>query len=45
MKKKLEGSMKRKMEQFSAKNPNPVLIVAKDGTSIYSNETGDLNEQ
>ena len=29
------------MEQFPAKNPNPVLSVEKDGTVIYSNEAGE----
>jgi PAS domain S-box-containing protein len=40
------GKMKAKMEQFPAKNPNPVLSVEKDGTVLYSNEAGEplLNE-
>ena len=29
------------MEQFPAKNPNPVLRVSKDGTTLYSNEAGE----
>ncbi len=33
--------MKTKIEQSSAKNPNPVLSVAKDGTVLYSNEAGE----
>ena len=33
--------MKTKMEQFPAKNPNPVLSVAKDGIVLYSNEAGE----
>jgi PAS domain S-box-containing protein len=33
--------MTKKLEQFSAKNPNPVLSVANDGTVIYSNEAGE----
>ena len=33
--------MKTKMEQFPAKNPNPVLSVEKDGTVLYSNEAGE----
>ncbi len=33
--------MKEKMEQLSAKNPNPVLSVEKDGTILYSNEAGE----
>lgn len=32
--------MKTKMEQFPAKNPNPVLRVGKKGTVLYSNEAG-----
>ena len=38
--------MKTKMEQFPAKNPNPVLSVGKNGTILYSNEAGEplLNE-
>ena len=32
--------MKTKTEQFPAKNPNPVLSVAKDDTVLYSNEAG-----
>ena len=30
--------MTKKMEQFPAMNPNPVLSVEKDGAVIYSNE-------
>jgi PAS domain S-box-containing protein len=30
-----------KMEQFPAKNPNPVLRVGKDGTVLYSNVAGE----
>ena len=37
----LKGIMETKMEQSSAKNPNPVLSVAKDGTVLYSNEAGE----
>jgi len=33
--------MKTKMEQFPAKNPNPVLRVEKDGIVLYSNEAGE----
>ena len=33
--------MNTKMKQFPAKNPNPVLSVAKDGTVLYSNEAGE----
>ena len=33
--------MKAKMEQFPAKNPNPVLSVGKDGTVLYSNDAGE----
>ncbi|RPJ77424.1 MAG: PAS domain S-box protein, partial [Alphaproteobacteria bacterium] len=33
--------MKAKIEQFPAKNPNPVLSVAKDSTVLYSNEAGE----
>jgi PAS domain S-box-containing protein len=33
--------MKTEMELLPAKNPNPVLIVAKDGTVLYSNEAGE----
>ncbi|MGB9938916.1 PAS domain S-box protein [Methanosarcina sp.] len=33
--------MKTKMEQFPAKNPNPVLRVEKDGTVLYSNVAGE----
>jgi hypothetical protein len=38
--------MKTKMEQFPAKNPNPVLSVGKTGTILYSNDAGNplLNE-
>ena len=32
----------KKMEQFPAKNPNPVLRVEKDGTVLYSNGAGKL---
>ena len=39
-KRSLKGKMK-KMEQFPANNPNPVLSVAKDGTVLYSNEAGE----
>lgn len=41
-KKSLKGAIKTKMEQFSAKNPNPVLNVATDGTILYSNKAGEL---
>ena len=34
--------MKAEIEQFSAKNPNPMLSVAKDGTVLYSNKDGKL---
>ena len=30
-----------KMENFPAKNPNPVLSVAYDGTVLYSNKAGE----
>ena len=33
--------MKTKTENFPAKNPNPVLSVAKDGTILYSNKAGE----
>ncbi len=33
--------MEKKMEQFPAKNPNPVLGVANDGTVLYSNIAGE----
>src|SRR5665647_2528401 len=33
--------METKMEQFPAKNPNPVLSVGKDGTVLYSNVAGE----
>ena len=33
--------MEKKMEQFPAKNPNPVLGVANDGTVLYSNVAGE----
>jgi hypothetical protein len=33
--------MQTKLEQLSAKNPNPVLSVVKDGTVLYSNEAGE----
>jgi hypothetical protein len=39
--KSLKGIMKTKMEQFSAKNSNPVLNVAKDGTVLCSNEASE----
>ena len=29
------------MEQFPAKNPNPVLRAEKDGTVLYSNVAGE----
>ena len=29
------------MEQFPAKNPNPVLRAGKDGTILYSNVAGE----
>ncbi len=32
--------MRTKMEQFLAKNPNPVFNVANNGTLIFSNEAG-----
>ncbi|MHC1757851.1 MAG: PAS domain S-box protein [Methanosarcina sp.] len=31
----------KKMEQFPAKNPNPVLSAKKDGTVLYSNGAGE----
>ncbi len=31
----------KKMEQFPAKNPNPVLSVEKNGTVLYSNGAGE----
>ena len=31
------GKMKKKKEQFPAKNPSPVFSVEKDGTVLYSN--------
>ena len=37
----LKGKMETKIEQFTAKNPNPVLSVEKDGTVLYSNEAGE----
>jgi PAS domain S-box-containing protein len=37
----LKGKMKTKIEQFTAKNPNPVLSVEKDGTVLYSNVAGE----
>jgi PAS domain S-box-containing protein len=37
----LKGNMNLKMEQSSAKNPNPVLSIAKDGTVLYSNKAGE----
>ena len=33
--------MNTKLEQLTAKNPNPVFSVAKDGTVIYSNEASE----
>ena len=33
--------MKTKMEQFPAKNPNPVLRIEKDGTVLYTNKAGE----
>jgi hypothetical protein len=36
------GNMKTNIEQFTAKNPNPVLSVANDGIVTYSNEAGEL---
>jgi PAS domain S-box-containing protein len=33
--------MEKKMEQSSAKNPNPVLSVSVDGTVLYSNKAGE----
>jgi hypothetical protein len=33
--------MKKKLEQFPTKNPNPVLSVEKDGTVLYSNVAGE----
>lgn len=30
-----------KMEQFTAKDPNPALSVGKDGKVIYSNVAGE----
>ena len=33
--------MNKKMEQFPAGNPNPVLSLKKDGTVIYSNKEGE----
>ena len=33
--------MQTKLEQFPAKNPNPVLSVEKDGTVLYSNVAGE----
>ena len=33
--------MNKKMEQFPAGNPNPVLSLKKDGTVIYSNKAGE----
>ena len=35
------GKMKTKIEQFLATNPNPMLIVYKDGTVLQSNEAGE----
>ncbi len=40
-KRSLKGKMEKKMEQFPAKNPNPVLGVANDGTVLYSNVAGE----
>jgi PAS domain S-box-containing protein len=34
--------MKAKIEQFPATNSNPVLCVKKNGTVLYSNESGEL---
>jgi len=31
----------KKMEQFPAKNPNPVISVEKNGTVLYSNGAGE----
>jgi len=31
----------KKIEQFPAKNPNPVISIAKDRTVLYSNEAGE----
>jgi PAS domain S-box-containing protein len=39
---RLKEEMKAKAEQIPAKNPNPVLSVAKGGTVLYSNEAGEL---
>jgi hypothetical protein len=38
--------MKANITHFPAKNPNPVLSVAKDGTVLYSNKASEplLNE-
>jgi PAS domain S-box-containing protein len=36
----VRGKMKR-MEQFLANNPNPVLSVGKDGMVLYSNKAGE----
>ena len=33
--------MRTELEQFPAKNPNPVISVAKDGTVLYSNKAGE----
>ncbi len=33
--------MNKKMKQFPAKNPSPLLSVAKDGTVLYSNEASE----
>lgn len=33
--------MRRKIELFSAKNPNPIISVTTNGTVLYSNEAGE----
>jgi len=35
------GKMKEGIERSSATNPNPVLSVAKDGVTLYSNVAGE----
>ncbi len=35
------GEMVATLTDFYAKNPNPVLSVAKDGIVLYSNEAGE----
>lgn len=35
----MKGQIINTIENLPAKNPNPVLIVANDGTVLYSNET------